>query len=259
MASTDAKPFPQKNVVYRVTFPLLDANGDLVAGAAGLDSEISKDAGTFVDCTNEATQIATSSGMYYLDLTATEMNADTVALIIKTTTTGAKTTPIVLYPEEAGDIRVNVTTLNAVAQSLLDLKDFADAGYDPTANKVQGVVLVDTTTTNSDMRGTDSAALATDVGTSGAGLTALGGMSTSMKAEILTEVQKLLTTQMTEVYAADGIAPTLSQCLFLIMQAGGEFAISGTTITAKKLDGTTTAATYTLDDSSNPTSRTRAT
>lgn len=109
MASTDAKPIPQKNVAYRVTFPIFDADGDLVTGAAGLDSEISKDGGTFADCTNEATEIATASGMYYLDLTSTEMNADTVAIIVKTSTTGAKTTPIVLYPEEAGDIRANVT------------------------------------------------------------------------------------------------------------------------------------------------------
>lgn len=109
MASTDAKPIPQKNVAYRVTFPIYDADGDLVTGATGLDSEISKDGGTFTDCTNEATEIATSSGIYYLDLTSTEMNADTVAVIVKTSSSGAKTTPIIMYPEEAGDIRVNVT------------------------------------------------------------------------------------------------------------------------------------------------------
>jgi len=109
MASTDAKPVPQKNVAYRVTFPILDADGDLVTGATGLDSEISKDGGTFADCTNEATEIATSSGVYYLDLTSTEMNADTVAIIVKTSSSGAKTTTLVMYPEEAGDIRVNVT------------------------------------------------------------------------------------------------------------------------------------------------------
>jgi hypothetical protein len=50
--------------------------------------------------------------------------------------------------------------MGGVAQSATDLKDFADAGYDPGTNKVQGVVLVDTTTTNTDMRGTDSAATA---------------------------------------------------------------------------------------------------
>lgn len=115
MASTDSRPVPQKNVAYRVIFPIFDADGDLVTGAAGLDSEVSKDCGTFADCTNEATEIATSSGMYYLDLTSTEMNADSVAVIVKTSTSGAKTTPIVLYPEEAGDIRVNVTAYGGTA------------------------------------------------------------------------------------------------------------------------------------------------
>ncbi|NIW43522.1 MAG: hypothetical protein GWN30_01720, partial [Gammaproteobacteria bacterium] len=33
------------------------------------------------------------------------------------------------------------------AQSATDLKDFADSGYDPATNKVQGVVLTDTCTT----------------------------------------------------------------------------------------------------------------
>ena len=55
---------------------------------------------------------------------------------------------------------VDVTKLGGSIQSATDLKDFADAGYDPATNKVEGVKLVDTTTTNSDMRGTDSAALA---------------------------------------------------------------------------------------------------
>lgn len=98
MAATDAMPWPIKNRAYRITFPIFDADGDLVTGAASLDTEISKDGGTFADATNEAQEIATSSGIYYLDLTATEMNADTVAIIVKTSTPGAKTTPIVLHP-----------------------------------------------------------------------------------------------------------------------------------------------------------------
>jgi hypothetical protein len=118
MASTDAKLVPTKNVAYRVTFPLLDADGDLVTGATGLDSEVSKDAGTFADCTNEATEIATSSGVYYLDLTASEMNADTVAIIVKTSTTGAKTTVLVLYPQEAGDLVAAIGAGGLTAASL---------------------------------------------------------------------------------------------------------------------------------------------
>lgn len=115
MASTDARPIPIKNTALRITFPIWDADGDLVTGAAGLDSEVSKDGGTFADCTNEATEIATSSGMYYLDLTSTEMNADTVAIIVKTSTSGAKTTAIVLYPQESGDVKVDIETIKTQA------------------------------------------------------------------------------------------------------------------------------------------------
>lgn len=52
---------------------------------------------------------------------------------------------------------VNVTQIGGTAQSAIDLKDFADTGYNPTTHKVQGVVLTDTCTTNTDMRGTDNA------------------------------------------------------------------------------------------------------
>ena len=117
MASSDARPLPLKNTAYRVTFPILDADGDLVTGATGLDSEVSKDGGAFADCTAEATEIATNSGVYYLDLTSTEMNADTVAVIVKTSSSGAKTTTIVLYPGEDGDIRVNLVQIASAAVS----------------------------------------------------------------------------------------------------------------------------------------------
>ncbi len=69
----------------------------------------------------------------------------------------------------------------------------------------------------------------------------------------------LFTTQLTEAYAADGVAPTPAQALLLIQQMLTEFAIAGTVNTVKKLDGATTAATMTLDDATNPTSSTRAT
>jgi len=46
---------------------------------------------------------------------------------------------------------VDPTHLGGDPQSLTDLKDFADAGYDPATNKVEGVKLADTTTINTDM------------------------------------------------------------------------------------------------------------
>ena len=56
--------------------------------------------------------------------------------------------------------QVDTIAIDGSQESLGDLKDFADNGYDSTSHKVQGLVLADTCTTNSDMRGTDSAALA---------------------------------------------------------------------------------------------------
>lgn len=66
------------------------------------------------------------------------------------------------------------------------------------------------------------------------------------------------TTALTESYSADGAAPTPAQALFLILQRLTEFSISGTTVSIKKLDGSTEAATLTLDDATSPTSSTRS-
>ena len=128
----------------RVTFPIFDNDGDLVAGAAALDSEISKDGGAFADCTNEATQIATASGMYYLDLTAAEMNADTVAIIVKTSTTDAKTTPILLYTT-AGDIDnldASVSSRATASLAAIAVWDAARSGHDNAGSFGEGVSAV---------------------------------------------------------------------------------------------------------------------
>ena len=107
MATTDARPVPIKNTAFRATFGIYKNDGTLITGATALDSEVSKDGGAFADCTNEATEIA--QGVYYLDLTSTEMNADTVTVIVKTTSTGAVPPVLTFYPQEADDIKVSVT------------------------------------------------------------------------------------------------------------------------------------------------------
>lgn len=127
MASTDARPIPRKNTAFRVTFPIFDADGDLVTGASSLDSEVSIDGGAFADCTSEATEIG-STGFYYLDLTAAEMNGDTIAVQVKTATSGAKTTPLVFYPEEAGDVRVDVVQISGDGNAADNLETACDGG-----------------------------------------------------------------------------------------------------------------------------------
>jgi len=65
------------------------------------------------------------------------------------------------------------------------------------------------------------------------------------------------TTQMTESYAANGVAPSLTEAIFAMHQMLQQFSITGTDITVKQLDNSTTAFVVTLNDSSNPTSAER--
>jgi hypothetical protein len=102
---------------------------------------------------------------------------------------------LIATPTVAGVLEVDLTHMGGVAQSATDLKDFADEGYDPATNKVQGVVLADTLTTytgNTPQTGDSFARLGLpagasvsadiaaieaqtdDIGVAGAGLTALG-------------------------------------------------------------------------------------
>jgi hypothetical protein len=68
-----------------------------------------------------------------------------------------------------------------------------------------------------------------------------------------------LTAALTEAYRSTGATGSAAQLLYEILAHLGEFAITSTTKTTKKLDGSTTAKTYTLDSDTNPTSITEAT
>jgi hypothetical protein len=130
---------------------------------------------------------------------------------------------------------VNVTQISGDATAADNAEAFFDGtGYAGTNNVIPTVTTVNGLAANV----ITAAATASDFGTEVA--------------------DAILTRQMTQSYAADGTAPTLAQALFLIQQSIGDFSISGTTVTVKQLDGSTTAATYTLDSSTTPTSRTRA-
>ena len=69
----------------------------------------------------------------------------------------------------------------------------------------------------------------------------------------------VLTTQMTESYPALHTAPTLAQSLFETRALLAEKSVTGTTMTVNKVDGSTAAETYTLNDATAPTAITRAT
>lgn len=84
----------------------------------------------------------------------------------------------------------------------------------------------------------------------------IGSLGTTAKTDVSTAV---LTTAMTESYPTKGSTFTLSQGLYNLVQELGERAITSTTVTILKRDQATTAKTYTLNSSSNPTASTEAT
>lgn len=144
----NALPYPVYGAPWTIIVPVLDADGDLVTGAASLDSEISKNGDTFADCTNEATEIATSSGMYYLSLTGTELTTDVASIIIKTGTAGAKTTPVVLYPRKLVTIRSGTAASAGSLTSTIIL----DSGASAVDDYYNGMVVIATIDGNVEAR-----------------------------------------------------------------------------------------------------------
>lgn len=88
---------------------------------------------------------------------------------------------------------------------------------------------------------------------------AAGAAMTLTAGERTAIADALRARQLTEGYAADGVAPTLEQAVFMIMQGVLEFGIVGVTKTTRKMDKSTTAYTHTLNDATSPTNVTRAT
>ena len=250
MASTDARPVPQKAVAYRVTFPVFDNDGDLVSGITP-DSEISKDGAAFSDATNEATEIASSSGIYYLDLTSSETDCDTLAVIVKSATADMKTTPIILYPEEAGDIRVDVTQLSGDSTAANNAELFFDGTGYAAANSTIG-----TCTTNTDMRGTDSAAtaaaLATVDGIVDAILADTGTDGVALSAAVCNKLADhiLRRSSASAEASSDGDTLAFRSLIGAMSKLHNKIEVIANTLTIYKSDDTSSLGTQTLTTSS---------
>jgi len=80
----------------------------------------------------------------------------------------------------------------------------------------------------------------------------------AVNADAVTEIATaVLETALNESYAADGVEPTLTEAVMLIQQTLTDFVISNETLTVRQLDGSSTAATLTLNDATTPTGVTR--
>lgn len=92
----------------------------------------------------------------------------------------------------------------------------------------------------------------------GASFTAAASDNISILPKTAPTVADIVQTALAESYRADGATGSIVQMLYEIVARLGESSISGTTMTTKRIDGSTTAATYTLDSATTPTSITRA-
>ncbi len=159
--------------------PFLDKT-DGVTEETGLTPgvEVSKNGGAFA-ARNSATAVShDAEGWYGVELNATDTGI--LGRLQVKAQDAANHLPVwhefMVVPANAydslvggtGTLQADLTQIGGVTQSATDLKDFADAGYDPATGKVQGVVLVDTTTANTDYTAPDNtsiAAILTDTGT----------------------------------------------------------------------------------------------
>lgn len=280
MAASDAIPVPRKNTAYRFYFAIRKpSDSTLITTWTGMDSEVSLDGAGYSDCTNEAKEIGTT-GTGYIDLTSSEMNADCVLLKVTVTNTGSVPLVFALYPETAGDYRladtqkVDVETIKTQAVTCAaGVTVLASVGTAATSTAQTGDSFARIGATGSGLTSLATQTSVNDLPTNSelasalataddAVLSAIAALNNLSAAAAAAAVH---TTQMTESYAADGVAPTLAQALFLIQQAITEFTIvvntgAGTsTTTIKRIDGSTPAATLTLNSETAPTAATRAT
>lgn len=178
----------QSTAVDVMLGPFLDsADGNTVESGLTItqpDIRLSKNGGAFAQKSAAQTLAHGENGWYPANLSTTD--TDTLGiLIVAVHESGALPAwrEFLVVPANIYDsffstdfLQVDLTQIGGVTQSATDLKDFADDGYDPSTNKVQGVVLTDTVTTytgNTPQTG-DSFAR---IGATGSGLTSLASQA----------------------------------------------------------------------------------
>lgn len=152
------------NSTLYIPFHTFDSNGASVtiSGLAVTDIEIYKNGSTTQRSSDAGYALLDTDGIDFDGITgihgfSIDLSDNTDAgfyaagsfywVVISAVTVDTRTVNFVAATFQIGPVSANVTQLGGVTQSLTDLKDFADDGYDPSTNKVQGVVLTDTVTT----------------------------------------------------------------------------------------------------------------
>jgi len=99
MAASDAKPLPIYGVAHRVTVPIFNITTQevLTGGLAGLAATVSLDGGAFASTGLTVAEIGTT-GFVTVDIDATRMTANTVALKVTSSTSNSSDAVEIIYP-----------------------------------------------------------------------------------------------------------------------------------------------------------------
>ncbi len=193
---------------------------------------------------------AGSFGEYVLADATRVTGSTTAATDLANGATGS--TPFQVNVTQFGGNAAPATDQDGVPK--VDISHVAGVAEDlPTATDMQTIddnvdaVLEDTGTTLPATLGTPTDTnLATDIA------------NVQTATDALPSAGEILTQQITESYAAQGVSPTLAQALMAIHQQMQDSVRVGTTVSVRNLAGAT-AFTITLDDAGNPTDVNRAT
>jgi hypothetical protein len=125
------------------------------------DVRLSKNAGNMAQKSDNTALVHDEIGIYLCELDATDTDTlGVLGLFVHEAGALPVRLDFMVLPANVWDslfgsdkLQVDVAQLSGDAQSLTDLKDFADAGYDPSVNKVEGVKLADALTANNDKTG----------------------------------------------------------------------------------------------------------
>lgn len=254
---------------------ILQANPTIAAG----DFKVSIDGGALANPATLPAVTPASSKMVKVTLSTSEMTGDNITLIASDAA-GAEWMDLIVNIQTTAR-QIDDLAFPTVSGRSLDVSAGGEAGVDwaNVGSPTTVVGLSGTTVKTATDVETDTADIQTQIGAAGAGLTAINlpdqtmnitgnitgnlsgsvGSVTTVSDKTGYRLDATGSAALTEGYAADGAAATLPQLLYMLLALLSEFSISGTTLTAKKLDGSTAAATFTLDSSTAPTSITRAT
>lgn len=115
MAATDRRKI--KHAAYRVYFRIISSAtlNPITGGLTAMDAEVSLDGAAFADCAGTETEIGSTTGYGFVDLTAAEMSADVILFRLTASNANAVQYFEEIRPEEAEDSGVaQAATTNTI-------------------------------------------------------------------------------------------------------------------------------------------------